>query len=68
MGNVQNGTIAFQSESFEVIAKVLQEDLRKLISDWRLRANPGKTVRCEFHLTHQQANLKLNLQMDEKVV
>ena len=45
----------------------MNEDLQNLsnyFKDWRLKANPGKTVHCVFHLTDQQANKTLKLKLD----
>lgn len=63
--------VAYQSDSFEDIENVLNEDLRKLSSyfkDLRLKANPGETIHCVQHLTNQLSNRKFKLQMDGKVV
>lgn len=59
--------MAHQSNSFEEIERVLNEDLEKLsnyFKNWRLRPNVEKTVSCVFHLNNRQANRQLQLRFD----
>lgn len=51
-------TIAYQSEPFAEIEEVLKR-ISTYFKNWRLKANPGKSVHCVYNLT-DQATLKLS--------
>ncbi|NEO82313.1 reverse transcriptase domain-containing protein [Moorena sp. SIO4G3] len=63
--------IATQSKSFLAIERRLTKALKSL-SDyykrWFLNANPGKTQVCAFHLNNHQAQRKLKIKWDDKLL
>lgn len=63
--------IAFQGKSFEELEKALRADLVRLsryFTKWRLKPNAAKTVSCVFHLNNREANRRLKIKFNGRMV